>query len=226
MEEKKTKKANLENKRPLLLSIGMVLSLSFVLLAFSWKTPVKKTADFDQLQLDAPEDFIIPSTPAEKKQMSSPPLMVPEFVLVDDDTEIDDPDLDIFNTEITDEGIDVDNLINQRAIEKTDDVKIYNFVDEMPEFPGGMEALLSFIGKSVKYPVVAQENGIHGKVYVNFVINTDGSVSEARVLRGVDPALNQEALRVVNSLPRWRPGKQSGNAVRVSFNVPINFVLQ
>jgi protein TonB len=146
---------------------------------------------------------------------------------VDDASELDDPNLDIFNTEITDEGIDVNALINNRGdeIDKEEIFEIHR-VDEMPEFPGGMGALISYLGKTVDYPVIAQENGIQGKVYVAFVINSDGQVSDAKVIRGVDGSLDKEALRVVNGMPKWKPGKQSGRAVRVSFNVPISFVLQ
>lgn len=226
MEKKKTPKADLESKRPIFLSIGMVLALSFVLLAFSWKTPVKETLKFDDVNWDVPDDITIPLTPVEKKEVAPPPLMVPEFVLVDNNMDIPDPDLDQFITEITGEGINVERMINERKEEKTDDETVYLFPQEMPEFPGGMNALLHFISQAVHYPVVAAENGIQGKVFVNFVINTDGHVSDAKILRGVDPALNEEALRVVNSLPRWSPGRQSGKAVRVAFSVPINFVLQ
>ncbi len=226
METKKSPKADLESKRPLLLSIGMVLALGSILLAFSWKTPVKEMEDFGQVQWDIPDDVIIPLTKPEKKELAPPVQTVMEFVLVDDETEIDDDRLEIFDTEITDEGIDVNALLNARSEDKFVDETIYFYVDEMPEFPGGMKALLAFISKSVDYPVVAQENGIVGKVYINFVVNTNGQVSDATVVRGVDPSLDKEALRVVNSMPLWRPGKQSGKPVRVAYHVPISFVLQ
>ena len=96
----------------------------------------------------------------------------------------------------------------------------------MPEFPGGEAALRQFLATAVKYPVIAQENGIQGRVYVTFVVNTDGSITDARIARGVDPSIDKEALRVVNTLPKWKPGKQRGKPVRVSYTVPINFVLQ
>ena len=96
----------------------------------------------------------------------------------------------------------------------------------MPEFPGGELALRRFLANAIKYPVIAQENGVEGKVYVSFVVGKDGQVSNARVVRSVDPSLDQEALRVVNSLPVWKPGKQRGQPVRVAFSVPISFVLQ
>ena len=95
-----------------------------------------------------------------------------------------------------------------------------------PEFPGGELALRKYIANAIKYPVIAQENGIQGKVYVTFVVDKDGGISDARVARGVDPSIDKEALRVVNALPKWKPGKQRGAAVRVSYTVPINFVLQ
>lgn len=106
------------------------------------------------------------------------------------------------------------------------DEEVFFVVDEMPEFPDGQLALRKFIARTIKYPVKAQENGIQGKVFVNFVVAKDGSVKNAKVVRGVDPSLDQEALRVVNSLPKWKPGKQKGKEVAVSYTVPINFVLQ
>jgi len=104
--------------------------------------------------------------------------------------------------------------------------EVFVVVEEMPEFPGGVIALRQYLANAVKYPVIAQENGIQGKVYVNFVVNKDGSVSNAKIARGVDPSLDAEALRVVSTLPKWRPGKQRGAPVRVSYTVPISFKLE
>jgi TonB family protein len=104
--------------------------------------------------------------------------------------------------------------------------EIFFIVEDMPEFPGGELALRKYIANAIKYPVIAQENGIQGKVYVTFVVSKDGSVANAKIARGVDPSLDQEALRVVNALPKWKPGMQKGKAVSVSYTVPINFVLQ
>ena len=103
--------------------------------------------------------------------------------------------------------------------------QIFMVVEEMPEFPGGQAALMSFIAKSIKYPVVAQENGIQGRVTCSFVVNKDGSIVDAEVVRGIDPSLDKEALRVINTMPKWKPGKQRGKPVRVKFTVPINFRL-
>lgn len=104
--------------------------------------------------------------------------------------------------------------------------QIFFIVEEMPEYPGGDLALRKYIANSIKYPVIAQENGIQGKVYVTFVVSKDGSVANTKIARGVDPILDKEAMRVVNGLPRWKPGYQKGEAVNVSYTVPINFSLQ
>ena len=115
-----------------------------------------------------------------------------------------------------------DNSVDQLSNE----IHFFDAVGEKPEFPGGDLALRKFIGSSVKYPVIAQENGIQGKVYVTFVVSKTGKVTNASIARGVDPSLDKEALRVVNALPAWKPGKQRGKPVNVSYTVPINFVLQ
>ncbi len=104
--------------------------------------------------------------------------------------------------------------------------EVFYIVEDMPEFPGGEMAFREYIANTVKYPVVAQEKGIQGKVYVSFVVTKDGGVADAKIARGVAPSLDQEALRVVNNLPKWQPGKQRGKAVNVSYTIPINFVLQ
>lgn len=112
------------------------------------------------------------------------------------------------------------------GVEKTAQEEVYFIVEEMPEFPGGQLALRRFLAQQIKYPVVAREKGIQGKVFVNFVVGKDGSVRNARIARGVDPSLDREALRVISSLPPWKPGKQKGKEVAVSYTVPISFVLE
>jgi protein TonB len=104
--------------------------------------------------------------------------------------------------------------------------KIYDVVDEMPVFPGGNGALLEYLATHVKYPVVAQENGVQGRVIVSFVVECDGSIADVRVERSVDPSLDREAIRVVSSMPRWSPGKLNGYIVRVKYSVPVAFKLQ
>ena len=104
--------------------------------------------------------------------------------------------------------------------------KVFDVVEEMPSFPGGQGALMSYLASNIKYPVVAQENGVQGRVIVSFVVERDGSISDVKVARSVDPSLDREAQRVVKSMPRWKPGKQNGSAVRVKYTVPVVFRLQ
>ena len=104
--------------------------------------------------------------------------------------------------------------------------KVFDIVEQQPLFPGGPAALMKYLSENTKYPVVAQENGVHGRVTVQFVVEKDGSISDVHVLRGVDPSLDKEAVRVVKSMPRWTPGKQNGITVRVNYRVPVLFRLQ
>ena len=104
--------------------------------------------------------------------------------------------------------------------------KVFDVVEEMPSFPGGTGALMSFLSSNIKYPVVAQENGVQGRVIVGFVVERDGSITDVKVMRSVDPSLDREAQRVVRAMPRWKPGKQNGSAVRVKYTVPVVFRLQ
>lgn len=225
MEAKKTKRADLEAKRPFFFSIGLVVSLALVFLSISWKTPVKAPLSMGQVSWDAPDEIMIPSTEAEKPQVA-PPVVIEEFILVDNHTEVDELDPDIFDTGIDPgEAIIVDAVISERSHE-VEEAVVFDFVEQMPEFPGGLSALLSFIGKNIKYPVIAQENDIQGKVLIRFVVNADGSISDVVVVRGIDPSLDREALRVVGNMPRWKPGMQAGRAVRVSYHMPVHFVLQ
>lgn len=229
MELKKSPKVDLESKRNTFLLLGLVLALGITLLAFEWTTKPKKVEGLGQIQTQEVEEEIIPIT-REQQVKPPPPPPPPKVVevlnIVDDDVEIED-ELEIEDTEADETTvIDVAPVIETAAEEEEDEAQVFFIVEEMPEFPGGDLALRKYIANSIKYPVIAQENGIQGKVYVTFVVGKDGSVTNARIARGVDPSLDKEALRVVNSLPKWKPGKQRGKPVNVSYTVPINFVLQ
>lgn len=228
MELKKSPKADLENKRNIFVQIGLVISLGVTLLAFEWTTRVEQAASLGSVVQQDVEDEIIPITRQEEVKPPPPPpppKVVEVLTIVDDDTEIEE-ELDIEDTEADDNTvIDVAPVIQQEA-EEEEESEVFFIVENMPEFPGGELALRKFIANAIKYPVIAQENGIQGKVYVNFVVDKDGAVTNARIARGVDASLDKEALRVVNSLPKWKPGMQRGKPVRVSYTVPISFVLQ
>lgn len=229
MELKKSPKADLENKKNIFLMVGLVLSLLITLVAFEWTTKPSEVQSLGTLEVVEAEEEYIPIT-RETQAKPPPPPTAPKSVeiinIVSDDVEIEE-ELVIEVSE-ADEAtiIDVAPVIETVAEEVVEEEEVFFIVEEMPEFPGGELALRSYLASSIKYPVIAQENGIQGKVYVTFVVDKDGSVSNANIARGVDPSLDQEALRVVNSLPSWKPGKQRGQPVRVSYTVPINFVLQ
>ena len=131
------------------------------------------------------------------------------------------------NNDVNGEVLKAKEVIAQPEPPKhEEESKVFDVVEQMPSFPGGNGALLEYLATHVKYPVVAQENGVQGRVIVSFVVEKDGSITDVRVVRSVDPSLDREAARVVSSMPRWTPGKQNGSAVRVKYNVPVMFKLQ
>ncbi len=227
MEVKKSPKADLENKKSVFMQIGLVVVLAVVLIAFEWTTTDMELSQFEMVEDLEAEEEIMPITRQEevKPPPPPPPPKVADVLnIVEDDVELDE-ELDIEDTEMDDDTeVDFSDLAMDE--EEADDAPVFFIVEEMPEFPGGEEALRKFIATSVKYPVIAQENGIQGRVYVSFVVNTKGKVIDVKIARGVDPNLDKEAIRVVNSMPAWKPGKQRGKSVKVSYTVPINFVLQ
>lgn len=230
MELKKSPKADLERHKRVLLLFGLVLALGIVLLAFEWKTKPSTGSSLGTLKVAEVEDEVIPITRQEQVQPPPPPpppQVIEVLNIVDNSVNILD-DMSLFNSEADRETfIDVAPVIQTvRKEQEEEEAQVFFIVEEMPEFPGGEAALRKFIANAIKYPQIAQENGIQGRVYVQFVVERDGSVSNATIARGVDPSLDREALRVVNSLPKWKPGMQRGKPVKVSYTVPINFVLQ
>ena len=109
---------------------------------------------------------------------------------------------------------------------KEEETKVFDVVEQMPQFPGGQQALFEYLSKNIKYPVIAEENGVQGRVIVTFVVERDGSITDVKVVKSVDPSLDKEAQRVVKAMPHWIPGKQNGSAVRVKYTVPVTFRLQ
>lgn len=229
MELKKSPKADLENKRNIFVQIGLLVSLAICLYAFDSTSKVKQVDSLGKVQEQAVEEEVIPVTRQEEVKPPPPPpppKVVDILNIVDNNMDIKD-ELQIDDTEANDKtAINAVMQVSQEKEKEKEDTQVFFIVEDMPEFPGGMAALQKFIAQSIKYPVIAQENGIQGKVFVNFVVNTDGSVTNAKIARGVDPSLDKEALRVVMSLPKWKPGRQGGKPVRVSYTVPINFQLQ
>jgi protein TonB len=228
MELKKAPKADMESRKNVFFMIGLVVSLGITLLAFEWKAKPSKTESLGNLNAVNIEEEIIPIT-REQEIKPPPPPPPPKVVeilnIVDDDVKIED-DLHIDSEADDNTLINVAPVISAKEEVEEEEAQVFFIVEDMPEFPGGEMALRTYIANAIKYPVIAQENGIQGKVYVTFVVGKDGSVSNASIARGVDPSIDKEALRVVNTLPKWKPGKQRGKPVNVSYTVPINFVLQ
>ncbi|SEA38254.1 protein TonB [Prevotella sp. tc2-28] len=130
------------------------------------------------------------------------------------------------NDEAAGEVLKAKEVIAQPEPPKEEETKVFDVVEQMPSFPGGPSALMQFLSSNIKYPVVAEENGVQGRVVCTFVVEKDGSITDVRVIKSVDPSLDKEAMRVVKSMPKWIPGKQNGSAVRVKYTVPVTFRLQ
>jgi len=216
MEPKKNPGVSLEKKKGLFFQIGLVAALLIVLVAFEWKSYEKVEYNLGQLNLDDMEEEIIPITKQEVKPPPPPPPPPEVIEIVEDDVEIED-EIEIEDTE-SDEDVEIE-------IEEEDDEEFFMVVENMPEFPGGDLGLMKYIQKNVKYPAIAKEYNITGKVYISFIVDKKGSVTNVKIVRGVDKNLDAEAMRVVKSLPKYKPGKQRGKSVRVMFTIPINFTL-
>ena len=230
MEIKKSRKADLEGGKGLSILMGIVVGLAVLFVGFEWGTQ-EKTIQKDEGIADIIAEEEIDITRQEETPPPPPPPPPVEQVaevlnVVEDDVEVENTDL--LSSE--DNQAEAQTQTYVPPVVKVEEEEessqhIFMVVEEMPEFPGGQAALMSFIAKSIKYPVVAQENGIQGRVTCSFVVNKDGSIVDAEVIRGIDPSLDKEALRVINTMPKWKPGKQRGKPVRVKFTVPINFRL-
>ncbi len=228
MELKKNPKADLENRRGLYLEIGLVVALVAALVAFNVKSYDREAKEALEREAVLEEEEIIIQTDIQEPPPPPPPE-VPEVTtvieVVADDKEIKN-EL-VVNAEVTDDTKNIE--ITPVVVEEEEDeaeTQIFTVVENDPEFPGGMEALYKFLAQNIKYPQLARDNGITGKVYVQFVVEKDGSIANPKVLRDIGGGCGQEAIRVVKSMPKWTPGKQRGKAVRVQFNLPVNFSLK
>ncbi|NLF41882.1 MAG: energy transducer TonB [Bacteroidales bacterium] len=224
MELKKSPKADLENKRRIFLQVGLVLSLAIVLLAFEWKNYERKESGLENLDVVFVEEEDIPVTRQETNPTPPPPEPSTELNIVEDDVEVEEEfviDVEATATTAVKEYVPI-------VVEKEEEIAeevIFTVVEENPGYPGGEEARMKYLQQNLKYPQMARESGIQGTVYVTFVVEKDGSITDVRILRGIGGGCDEEAARVVKAMPRWNPGKQRGQAVRVQFNLPIRFVL-
>lgn len=225
MEIKKAPKVDLEGKKTIFFEIGLVLALGILLYAFEWKTETNKAQDLTGPQVEQVEEESTPVT-VQNTPPPAPPPAAPKLAdlidIVENDEDIDD-ELEITDAEDETENTVVDvTKFEDFGEEDTGEAQIFQVVETMPSFKGNMNKWLK---DNVHYPILAQENGVSGKVFVAFVVEKDGSITDVKVARSVDPSLDKEAVRVVKSMPKWNPGKQRNKPVRVAFTVPINFTL-
>ncbi len=225
MDAKKTPKADLESKRIIFTQIGLVLALAIALLAFEWKSYDKREFELEQQEVEEVPEELIPITEQKVKPPPPPaPKQVTVINIVEDDVEIED-DIEI------DADVDMDTEIEEfvpveMEEEEIDEEEIFQIVETRPSFPGGEKARQKFLANNIEYPTMARESGIQGKVFLTFVVEKDGSITDVKVLRGIGGGCNEEAMRVVKMMPKWSPGKQRGKPVRVQFNLPVKFILQ
>ena len=229
MEAKKTQKADLENRRGLFLEIGLVVILAAVLVAFNVRKYDKEVKEVSTRTVGSEIDADILNTPPE--ETPPPPPEEPEVVATDLTVVEND-------AELTNEVglINADDNANKaqeeftrvEVEEEVEEVEeeIFLVVEEDADFPGGLEALSKYLSENIKYPQLAKENNIEGRVFVSFVVEKDGRVGNIKILRDIGGGCGAEAVRVVKSMPRWKPGKQRGKPVRSQFNLPVNFSLK
>jgi protein TonB len=223
MEIKKTDRADLEKNRNTYILIGLVITLAIVWFAFEYKTIDKQDNQIMQnTMLDEEEDLVVQTQRVEPPPPPPPPQQTTVIEVVEDDVEVDDIEID---AETDDEEEIEEQVIQEEEQEEEKEDEIFVFVEDQPTFPGGDEARIKYLQDNIHYPEMAKESGIQGTVYVTFVVEKDGRITNVKVLRGIGGGCDEEAVRIIKNMPKWKPGKQRGRAVRAQFNMPIRFVL-
>jgi protein TonB len=224
MENKKTEKADLENKKAIFFQIGLVLILGLTLFAFEWKSYDKKNLDQNSRKATEVLEEIVLQTQQNTPPPPPPPQQQNTVLEI------------VENDEVIENEVSIDAEADQKTVveeyhapvseeKEVEETEIFTVVEESPGFPGGDEARIKFLQENIKYPTMARESGIQGTVYVTFVVEKGGNVSDVKILRGIGGGCDEEAIRVIRAMPRWNPGKQRGKSVRVQFNMPIKFTL-
>ena len=229
MEIKKSEKANLENKKLLFLEIGLVVSLAITLLAFEWTSTETNVSTLEAEAEIVLEEEIIPitqDTPPPPPAAPKIPVLSDQIDIVDDEIEVND---DMFMNLEDDSSLGVEIMdyveVEEEVVEE--EAIPFQLVEEKPSFQGGDANQFSkWVNSRLEYPEIAKENGVQGRVTLQFTVEKDGTVTKVRVLRGVDPSLDKEAVRVVSMSPKWKPGKQRDRAVPVTYTFPVIFQLR
>ena len=230
MEIKKTEKASMENKRFLFTEIGMVIALLIVWGAFSYTSREKKVATLEADQTVVEVEDMVPiteETPPPPEAAPKIPILSDQIDIVDDNIKVDDSMFQ--NIEDSNEGFEIMDYIESAPEEETieEEAIPFQLVEEKPSFNGGdANEFSKWVNSRLVYPEIAKENGVQGRVTLQFTVNADGTVSNVKLLRGVDSSLDKEAVRVVSSSPKWKPGKQRDRAVKVTYTFPVIFQLR
>lgn len=226
MQLKKSPKASLEDKKFTYVLVGFIFVLSVCYVALEWTEKEVTKYDVADIDMAFEEEIDIQQTSQETPPPPPPPAVQEVEVLnvVEDDKEVESVEI---NTE-DDKDVVVEIAPPVEIEEEAEDEEIvFVKAEKDPEFPGGVQALFKYLSENIKYPVIAQENGIQGQVVCQFTVNKDGSIVDINVVRSSgEPSLDKEAIRVIGSMPKWKPGQQRGKPVRVKYTLPVRFRLQ
>ena len=230
MEIKKSEKANLENKKLLFLELGLIVSLGITWFAFEWTSKETNVAVLEETTEVVLEEEIIPitqETPPPPPSAPKIPVLSDQIDIVDDEIEVND-DLFMNLEDDANMGVEIMEYVEVTEEEVVGEEAIpFQLVEEKPSFQGGDANQFSkWVNSRLEYPEIAKENGVQGRVTLQFTVEKDGSVTKVKVLRGVDPSLDKEAVRVVSMSPKWKPGKQRDRAVPVTYTFPVIFQLR
>lgn len=229
MEIKKSPKADLENKKIISVLIGLVVALGILFVAFEWsqsdvtvyEEALQGAAEVDEELVDITFRSETPPPPPPPQEQET---VLSDVIEIKENTETVET-ADFSTEDESNKRVEIQAPIAAPEEEPEDQKKIHVIVEKMPEFKGGAEAMNNFLVKNIKYPLIAQENNIQGRVICQFVVNSDGRIVDVVVVRGVEASLDAEAVRVIKSMPPWTPGKQGGKNVRVKYTLPIRFKL-
>ena len=229
MEIKKTEKANLENKKLLFTEIGLIISLLIVFIAFEWTQAEVKVSNLEDTTEVVTEEEIIPitqETPPPPPSAPKIPILSDQIDIVDDEIELED-DMFMNLEDNADLGVEIMDYVEVEEEVVEEEAIPFQLVEEKPSFQGGDANQFSkWVNSRLHYPEIAKENGVQGRVTLQFTVEKDGTVTKVKVLRGVDPSLDKEAVRVVSMSPKWKPGKQRDRAVPVTYTFPVIFQLR
>lgn len=231
MEVKKSEKASLENKRLLFTEIGFVVALIAIYFAFNWSSTEKEVATLEAEVANVEVEDMVPitqETPPPPQAAPKIPILSDQIDVVDDNIKVDDNMFQNLEDDAN-SGVEIMDYIESAPEEETveEEAIPFQLVEEKPSFNGGdANEFSKWVNSKLVYPEIAKENGVQGRVTLQFTVNADGTVSNVKVLRGVDSSLDKEAVRVVSSSPKWKPGKQRDRAVKVTYTFPVIFQLR